>query len=68
MWLVYGGWRGYHHVIVEPWTSCPISLAEAVRRNTSLRLEPGRTFSTEVSVTIHKLDEWREQMRRIEQA
>src|SRR5439155_15523314 len=20
MWLVYGGWRGYHHVIVEPWT------------------------------------------------
>ena len=23
LWMrfVYGGWRGYHHIIVEPWTS-----------------------------------------------
>ena len=34
LWLDYGGWRGYHNVIIEPWTSCPVNLAEAVRQKT----------------------------------
>jgi len=55
LWVVYGGWRGYHHVIVEPWTSFPVNLAEAVRQGTALRLPPGRTFAAEVSLTLHAL-------------
>jgi galactose mutarotase-like enzyme len=55
MWLVYGGWRGYHHVIVEPWTSFPVNLSEAVRQNTAVRLQPGRKFAAEVSLTLHAL-------------
>lgn len=67
MWLVYGGWRGYHHVIVEPWTSYPVNLAEAVRHNTHRRLEREETFVAEVSATMHEgLSDWPETLRRIE--
>lgn len=67
MWLVYGGWRGYHHVIVEPWTSYPVNLAEAVRHNTHRRLEPEQTFATEVSATAHDgLGNWQETLRTID--
>jgi hypothetical protein len=53
LWLVYGGWRGYHHVIVEPWTSYPVTLSDAVKQNTHRRLEPGQTFQVEVQATIY---------------
>ncbi len=65
LWIVYGGWRGYHHVIVEPWTSCPVNLAEAVRQNTAVRLQPGRTFAAEVSLTLHPLSTNTDQENRI---
>jgi hypothetical protein len=65
LWIVYGGWRGYHHVIVEPWTSCPVNLAETVRQNTALRLQPGRTFAAEVSLTLHPLSTKTDQENRI---
>jgi hypothetical protein len=65
LWIVYGGWCGYHHVIVEPWTSCPVNLAEAVRQNTALRLQPGRTFAAEVSLTLHPLSTKTDQENRI---
>lgn len=48
MWIVYGGWRGYHHLALEPWTSFPISLDEAVRKQTARWLEPGERFATEL--------------------
>jgi galactose mutarotase-like enzyme len=61
MWLVYGGWRGYHHVIIEPWTSYPVHLAEAVKQKTSRHLEPGQKFSVEVRATIYTSPEtWQE--------
>lgn len=67
MWLVYGGWRGYHHVIVEPWTSYPVNLADAVRGNTHRQLEPGQEFVAEVSATVHgTLGGWQETLRRFE--
>jgi|RhiMetdeSRZDD1v2_1073273.scaffolds.fasta_scaffold200257_2 hypothetical protein len=66
MWLVYGGWRGYHHVIVEPWTSYPVHLAEAVKQQTSRRLDPGQTFSVEVQATIYARPEtWQEALQRL---
>lgn len=48
MWMVYGGWRGYHHVALEPWTGFPIALDEAIRSGGARWLEPGQTFSTEM--------------------
>lgn len=59
MWFVYGGWLGYHHVIVEPWRSHALSLAEAVRQKTNRRLEPGERFSVEVLTLYAKRETWR---------
>jgi galactose mutarotase-like enzyme len=57
MWLVYGGWRGYHHIIVEPWTSYPNKLADAVRHKTHRILAPGERFAVEVAATVYRSDE-----------
>jgi galactose mutarotase-like enzyme len=57
MWLVYGGWRGYHHIIVEPWTSYPNKLAEAVQQNTHRTLLPGERFSVEVAACVYRRDD-----------
>lgn len=53
MWLNYGGYRGHHHVIIEPWTSRPVHLAEAVTQGTHRHLEAEETFSVEVRATIY---------------
>jgi hypothetical protein len=57
MWLVYGGWRGHHHIIIEPWTSYPNKLSEAVKEGTHRSLPPGGTFSVEVAATVYTRDE-----------
>ena len=57
MWLVYGGWRGYHHVIVEPWTSYPNKLADAVQQNTHRTLAPGERFIVDLAATVYQRDE-----------
>jgi hypothetical protein len=51
LWLSYGGWRGYYVAVVEPWTSCPVTLTEAVAANTHRILEPGGSFSCTVRAT-----------------
>lgn len=48
LWLVYGGWRGYHHAIVEPWTGYPVNLKQAVEQNRHRRLAPGNRFSVTI--------------------
>jgi hypothetical protein len=53
MWLVYGGWRGYRHVILEPWTSHPVNLAQAVRQHTHRVLQAGEAFEVQVCATIY---------------
>jgi hypothetical protein len=69
LWLDYGGWRGYHTVVMEPWTSCPVNLAQAVRQNTARRLEPRETFAVEIRATVYETpDTWREALRRVEDA
>jgi len=57
MWLVYGGWRGYHHIIIEPWTSYPNKLAKAVQQKTHRTLAPGEHFAVEVAATVYRADE-----------
>lgn len=51
LWLSYGGWRGYYVVVVEPWTSCPVTLTDAITAGTHRILDPGETFSCAVRVT-----------------
>ncbi len=66
MWLVYGGWRGYYHIILEPWTSYPVNLAEAVRNGSARRLGPGEKFTVEVRATVYTSPEtWKEALARV---
>ncbi len=53
MWIVYGGWRGYHHVVLEPWTGYPVNLAEAARKNRHTTLSPGQIFEARIEATIY---------------
>jgi len=66
LWLTYGGYRGHHHVIVEPWTSYPVNLAKAISQQTSRSLNPGETFSVEVRATVYSSPEtWHEALKRV---
>ncbi|MGC2403596.1 MAG: hypothetical protein WA510_27645, partial [Acidobacteriaceae bacterium] len=57
LWLVYGGWRGYHHAVVEPWTGYPVNLEEAYEQNRHSELRPGETFSVTVRCTTYSAPE-----------
>jgi hypothetical protein len=68
MWLVYGGWRGYYHIIVEPWTSYPNKLSEAVQQKTHRSLDPAAQFAVEIAVTVYQRSEGCQgALKRIEQ-
>jgi hypothetical protein len=51
LWLSYGGWRGYYVAIIEPCTSCPVTLTDAIAANTHGVLNPRDIFSCAVKVT-----------------
>lgn len=53
LWQVYGGWRGHHHVALEPWTSHPMELAAAREARQARVLLPGETLETEVSFIVY---------------
>ena len=66
LWLNYGGWRGLHHVILEPWTSKPVNLAQAYGQRTSRSLAPGEEFSVEVCATLYEKPEtWQDALARL---
>jgi hypothetical protein len=66
MWLNYGGWRGHHHVILEPWTSVPVNLAQAYDRKTSRSLVAGEEFEVEISATVyHAPESWKGALGRL---
>ncbi|MCI0421553.1 MAG: DUF5107 domain-containing protein [Acidobacteria bacterium] len=68
LWLTYGGYRGHHHVIVEPWTSYPVNLAKAISQKTSRCLRPGEKFSVEVCATVYTRPETcQEALKRVSQ-
>ena len=52
LWLSYGGWRGYHLAAIEPWTSRPVTLSEAVEAGTHRHLKAGQRFQTSVRLTV----------------
>lgn len=53
LWLVYGGWRGYYHAIMEPWTGYPSPLAEAVAAGRAHALGPGEALETELTAVLY---------------
>jgi galactose mutarotase-like enzyme len=53
-WMVYGGWRGHHHVALEPWTGWPHQLERAVAAGRHRTLAPGERLECEtVAVLYH---------------
>jgi len=53
LWQVYGGWRGYHHVALEPWTGFPMQLEEASAAGRARELAPGETLTAEVAFVVY---------------
>jgi hypothetical protein len=51
LWLSYGGWRGYYLAVIEPWTSYPVTLSDAVAGGTHRVLNPGDQFTCKTRVT-----------------
>ncbi|MGD0228585.1 MAG: hypothetical protein ABSF71_40315, partial [Terriglobia bacterium] len=49
--------RGYDYIVIEPWTSYPNKLAEAVQQNTHRILRPGERFSVELAATFYGREE-----------
>ena len=54
LWQCYGGWRGYHHVIMEPWTGYPTFLDQAAAAGRARTLDPGETLETEVAAVLYQ--------------
>lgn len=66
LWLNYGGWRGHYHVIIEPWTGNPISLANAYKQKTAQRLKSGEIFTVELkATTYHRPEDWKDALARL---
>jgi hypothetical protein len=57
LWLVYGGWRGYHHAVIEPWTGYPVNLAQAFEQGRHSQLAPGKIFLVTVRCTTYSAPE-----------
>ncbi len=53
LWQVYGGWRGHHHVALEPWTSRPMQLDDAEAAGQARWLQPGETLETTAAFVIY---------------
>ena len=48
-WMAYGGFRGWYHVIVEPWTAPQPSLADARAAGQARVLAPGEALESEMT-------------------
>lgn len=52
LWQVYGGWRGHHHVALEPWTGYPMQLEQAAAAGRARSLAPGEALEAEVAFVL----------------
>jgi len=53
LWQVYGGWRGHHHLCLEPWTGYPMQLEEAAAAGRARVLGPGESLEAEVAFVLY---------------
>lgn len=66
MWLAYGGWRGHCVVIIEPYTSYPVRLADAVAGKTHRSIAPDETFTINVAACVfHKPETYQDALARL---
>jgi len=69
MWLVYGGWRGYHHAVIEPWTGYPVNLEEAYEQGRHSTLRPGETFAVTIRCTTYSAPEtYKQALKRLRES
>lgn len=54
LWQVFGGWRGYHHLVAEPWTGYPITLEEAVSAGNVHWVEPSQTMQVTIQMVCYE--------------
>ena len=54
LWQVYGGWRGHHHLALEPWTGHPQRLDDALAEGRALELPVAGVLETEVAFVLHQ--------------
>lgn len=67
LWLTYGGYRGHYHAIIEPWTSMPVSLSDAVQQGTHRTLAPGEQFEVKIAATGYSAPEsLRDALKRLD--
>lgn len=52
-WMAYGGFRGWYHAIVEPWTSPQPALSDAAAAGDALRLAPGEVLESEMTAVLY---------------
>jgi galactose mutarotase-like enzyme len=52
-WMSYGGFRGWHHAILEPWTAPQPALADAIDAGTALRLAPGERLESSMTGVVY---------------
>ena len=52
LWLTYGGWRGHYTAVIEPWTSYPVTLADAVAAGTQRVLQSGEQVVFQTRATL----------------
>jgi len=55
MFASYGGFLGHYTVVLEPCTTMPISVNEAVPKNQCSVLQPGETLETRVTIRAGRL-------------
>ncbi len=53
LWQVYGGWRGHHHLCLEPWTGHPMQLEAAQTAGRACVLGPGESLETDVAFILY---------------
>lgn len=53
LWQVYGGWRGHHHVCLEPWTGYPMQLQQAAEAGRARTLAPGESLEAETAFVLY---------------
>ncbi|MCC6830282.1 MAG: DUF5107 domain-containing protein [Thermoleophilia bacterium] len=52
-WMAYGGFRGWYHAILEPWTAPQPSLADAVAAGDARILSPGDVLEGRVTGVVY---------------
>jgi galactose mutarotase-like enzyme len=52
LWQVYGGWRGHHHLCLEPWSGYPMQLEQAMEAGRQRELAPGASLEAELAFVL----------------